>query len=282
MTCHNRVASTARCIEALKAQRIAGMRLHLVLADDGSTDGTASTVGDMFPAATILSGDGSWYWCGGMRRAFDAAMQEDYDFYLWLNDDTCLDQDALMRLVDAHSSATLKLGVPVMVVGSLRDPRTNALSYGGWRQFSGKLWSKTWRKIEPSAESWTGCDTINGNCVLIPQAVVKNTGNLDPIFTHSMGDMDYGFRARKNGCQIVVAPGYCGTCTINDNTGLWTDRSLPLFSRWRSLLGPKGMPVQEWGVFAYRYKGPLWILFWLAPYIGFWLEAVLRARKSDR
>jgi len=66
-------------------------------------------------------------------------------------------------------------------------------------------------------------------------------------------------RARKEGCQIVIAPGYFGVCSANDGAGLWTDDRLPFLVRWKKLLGPKGLPIKEWmisravtrGVFGY-------------------------------
>lgn len=40
---------------------------------------------------------------------------------------------------------------------------------------------------------------MNGNCVFIPSEIVNAIGNLDPIFSHAMGDIDYGLRAQKKG-----------------------------------------------------------------------------------
>jgi GT2 family glycosyltransferase len=123
---------------------------------------------------------------------------------------------------------------------------------------------------------------MNGNCVLISRAVVKINGNLDNHFTHSMGDLDYGLRARTAGCKIVVAPGYYGVCSANDGAGLWTDDRLPLLVRWKKLLGPKGLPIKDWMIFSRRHKGSLWILVGLSPYLLFWVKALLRSLGARR
>jgi len=193
MTCHNRVANTLDCLEALRKQQPFGASFDLFLVDDGSTDGTARAVQDFFPGAIIIQGDGNLYWCGGMRVAFAQAMQNDYDFYLWLNDDTQLDNDALLRVFHAYADASSQLGDLLIAVGSTRDRESGAVTYGGWRQRAGKLGSISWEKIPPHMKHWIACDTINGNCVLIPRAVVERIGNLDINFIHSMGDLDYGF-----------------------------------------------------------------------------------------
>jgi GT2 family glycosyltransferase len=273
MTCHNRVAWTTQSVRALKAQIVPGISLDLFLVDDGSSDGTAQAVMNIFPQATILTGDGNLFWCGGMRLAFEQAIKKNYDFYFWLNDDTTLDRDALARMLGAYRGASAGVCKAVIIVGSTRDPETGSLSYGGWRQRPGKLGLISWGKIPPDKERPISCDTMNGNCVLIFRAVVEHVGNLDPAFRQGMGDLDYGLRAIKSGCQIQVAPGYYGTCTSNDNSDLWADGSLPLYSRWQKLLGPKGFPVKAWGLFAYRHKGHLWFLSCLAPYLLFWFKA---------
>jgi len=282
MTCHNRVTNTKDCLTTLKKQKPFGASVDLFLVDDGSTDGTALAVDSIFPEASVIRGDGSLYWCGGMRVAFAQAIQEGYDFYLWLNDDTHLDEDALLRLFQTYADASSQPGGSLIIVGSTRERESGAMTYGGWRQRVGKLGSISWEKISPQMEYWIPCDTMNGNCVLISRAVVEKNGNLDINFTHSMGDLDYGLRAKKVGCKIVIAPGYYGVCSANDGAGLWTDDRLPLLVRWRKLLGPKGSPIKEWMVFSRRHKGHLWILVWLSPYLMFWVNALLHSLGVKR
>jgi GT2 family glycosyltransferase len=274
MTCHNRVAGTIDCLTSLKNQKPFGASLELIVTDDGSSDGTALAIRRTFPDATVIQGDGKLYWCGGTRAAFAHAMRNDYDFYLWLNDDTRLNEDALLRIFQTYEDASSQLGNELIIVGSTCDPGSGTISYGGWKQRADKMFTNSWEKIQPQMDRWITCDTMNGNCVLIPRSVAERMGNLDVNFSHSMGDLDYGLRAKASGCQIVIAPGYYGICSANDGTGLWTDERLPLRVRWNKLLGPKGLPIKEWMVFSRRHKGPLWIFVWLSPYARFWFNAL--------
>lgn len=41
------------------------------------------------------------------------------------------------------------------------------------------------------------CEYFNGNIVLIPQAVYSVVGMNNPSYSHSIGDFDYGLRAKK-------------------------------------------------------------------------------------
>jgi len=41
------------------------------------------------------------------------------------------------------------------------------------------------------------CDTINGNCVLVPAQIANELGALESAYAHGMGDIDYGLRAKQ-------------------------------------------------------------------------------------
>ena len=276
MTCHNRVANTRACLEALRLQESYDGSIELILTDDGSTDGTGQAASEIFPGATIINGNGNLYWCGGMRTAFARAIQSNYDFYLWLNDDTRMDNDAIARIYQTYREASTTLGELLIVVGSTQDQDSNNMSYGGWRLGRSRLGAISWGKIEPNHSKWINCDAMNGNFVLIPKAVVERVGNLDEAFTHGMGDLDYGLRAKSSGCSITIAPGYYGVCKANDGAGLWSDQSLPVMQRWRKMLGVKGLPVREWKVFTRRHGGSYWPLLWLGPYVKFWINILLK------
>ncbi|WP_082633849.1 glycosyltransferase family 2 protein [Candidatus Nitrospira inopinata] len=280
MACHNRVAYTTQSVRSLNAQSVAGASVDLFLVDDGSHDGTAQAVRTIMPHATILTGDGSLFWCGAVRWAFAEAIRKDYDFYLWLNDDTMLDHDALARMLETHRAVSADGCEANIIVGSTRDPYTGLFTYGGWSRYQKATGLISWKKTPPHPEKPLACDTMNGNCVLISKSVVERIGNLDAAFVHSMGDLDYGLRATKNGCRVYIAPGYYGTCLGNTQSAFGEDGRAPLSVRWKQLIGPKGFPVRAWGIFTYRHKGPLWFLAWLWPYLLFWFKAISSPQKD--
>ena len=129
--------------------------------------------------------------------------------------------------------------------------------------------------VEP-ALSPQRCDTFFGNCVLVPAEVAKLVGNLDPVFAHTFGDIDYGFRATKLGCTIWVAPGYIGECSRNPVGGTWEDHKLPLKQRWEKMRGPKGLPPREWSVILRRQARLLWPLYLAIPYTKFVVGSVFK------
>jgi GT2 family glycosyltransferase len=124
----------------------------------------------------------------------------------------------------------------------------------------------------PPSDELVPCDTMNGNFVIIPAAVVTKIGNLDPMYTHAFGDFDYGLRAKAKDCKIWIAPGYYGTCARNPIEGSWQDSRLSLRQRIRKINSVKGLPVKEWRIFARKYAGFFWPVYWLSPYVRFFIS----------
>src|SRR5512138_1923464 len=105
LTVHNRKHKTLLCLQSLYNQILTeGYKLDVYLTDDGCTDGTPEAIREEFPQVTIIKGDGSLFWNRGMYAAWTKATEiADYNYYLWLNDDTELFDDSLIELLDVSN-----------------------------------------------------------------------------------------------------------------------------------------------------------------------------------
>lgn len=275
LTCFNRREKTLAALGKLFTQELPpGILVQAYLVDDGSTDGTSDAVREAYPEVELLRGDGGLFWNGGMRLAFSEALKVRYDHYLWLNDDTLLESEALSKLLGTYDQL-VERGLPAsIVVGSTQDT-TGKLTYGGvvrsswWRPLKFRL-------VEPLESEPRRCETMNGNCVLVPDVVAEKVGNLSDAFTHGMGDYDYGLRARRTGCSVWVAPGYIGYCSRNSPRGTWADTGLSLSEQLKKAGQPKGLPAREWRTFARRHAGPLWFVYWAQPYVRLVASSLFR------
>ena len=253
-TCHNRRGLTLACLERLQEQiRSNEIQITIVLVDDGSKDGTGNEVAEKFPNARILAGPGDLYWCGGMRLAWKEAAREDPDYYLLLNDDTMLAPHALKTLLELTGSPDAE----VIAVATIADSESGEVIYGGISRGKGIL----------SPSDTEPCETFNANCVLVPRAVFRRVGSLHHAYTHSMGDIDYGFQASRLGVVIKKSTEFLGTCGSNSITGTWQDRSLPIRTRMKLLQHPKGLPFREWVVFCKRNMGFMWPYRCISPFL---------------
>jgi len=291
MTCHNRRETTLRCLETLYNQQLpVGVSYNVFLVDDGCTDGTGAAVKKAHPEVHVIQGSGDLFWCNGMRLAWEHAAKEDPDFYLWLNDDVQLHDNAVEKLlscwlsvVEGAPDGRKVVGCPlsvveesqathqhinpttddfskaVIIVGSTCDPETGERTYGGQRRLGKHPASlvPVFPKDVPS-----GCDTFQGNVVLVSRAVYQKVGNMH-AFNHAIGDIDYGLRAKSAGCALFVAPGFLGAC--NQNRKEQISRHLSLRERWR--LVSKRLPPGDWFKFLWAHAGWRTIIYWPKPYI---------------
>jgi GT2 family glycosyltransferase len=267
LTCHNRCNQTLASLRALHACTLpTGWEMAVYLVDDGSTDGTGAAVRSVFPSVTVIDGDGSLFWNGGMRRAFGAATEVGYDSYLWLNDDTLLYPDALQKLFACSDELppVSENAARSIIVGATCDASTGKLTYGGLTSRS--RWSPHFYLHLPVSDKPQVCKTLNGNCVLIPCEVVKAIGNIDEAFVHAIGDWDYGFRARQAGFGIWMAPGFVGTCSQNPPTVVTTAEAANIRGQLRKTCSPKRVPPKAWRTFVQRHCGFFWPVHFAKPY----------------
>ncbi len=225
LTVHDRKVKTLQCLRQLHSLLpLEGFQVDIFLVDDGCTDGTPELVASEFPDVRIIQGDGNLYWNRGMLLAWKtAASVKDYSAYLWLNDDTILTGDALSAMTGLLGSRR-----DCIVVGTTADETDGHVTYGG--RNGDKV-------VEPNGE-YQACETLTGNCVLVPDEVFHRIGMLDPVYSHSLGDVDYGLTARRNGIDVLVAPKIVGYCDYNSKVPKWQRPEVPFRERWKALFTP--------------------------------------------
>lgn len=246
MTVHNRRTTTLDCLRRLFLNEISNISLDVYLVDDGSTDGTGEAVEMSYPMVKIIKGDGNLFWNRGMWTAWNRAAREDYDFYLWLNDDTLLYDSAVRTMLDAYKDAKQE-AVIVGCTCSVSDH--NKVTYGGAK---GEL-------VEPNG-TLQEVNHINGNFVLVSHKVYKELGNLDYFYTHSFGDWDYGIRALKAGFKLYITPRFIGTCEQHDNKKKCYSDKYSLFERLNHFYSPLGNPPRELFHSYCRERGTLYAI----------------------
>jgi GT2 family glycosyltransferase len=279
ITSHNRKDSTLECFRRLEsAAKSANVNLQAILVDDGSTDATAEAVEAKFAWVKVTRGDGNLFWNRGMYLGFAEALKQDADAYLWVNDDTHIVDNALLHVINTWQKLEHDTGKPVVVSGATADESTGKITYGGdvaQSQFKRFTYRKVWDENIP-----TQCDVAQGNFLLIPKKIAQLVGNLDPVFEHAMGDIDYTLRVRKAGYSIYVASGVIGYCSKNPVKGTFNDASLSLSQRWQAIISRKGLPPKSWLQFTRRHGGLLWPMYFVWPYFRVLVYSLLKFIKS--
>lgn len=229
MTCHNRKSTTLTCLNNLYKL---GKDVDVYCVDDASTDGTANAIKAQFPQVKLVLGDGHLFWCRGMRKAWvTASKTNDYDFYIWLNDDVVLYPNAFEEILECSNLFQDK----AIISGLIQEESSKEPIYGGYGEN---------RKLISANGECNRISRLNGNFVIVPKYVFDKIGFFDRKFHHDIGDVDYGYTAQEMGVDVVSTRCYIGSTNGNlksDNLRI-RKNGVGLFKRFKHLYSPLGAP----------------------------------------
>ncbi|MBD0389786.1 MAG: glycosyltransferase family 2 protein [Nostoc sp. C3-bin3] len=198
---HNRKVCVQSILTQLYDQAIQGSYLKnifFIVVDDGSTDGTKELIEISFPTVHLLEGDGSLWWTGGIVKGMEyATVNINTDYVVWMNDDISIADDLISNLFSLCGSSKYR---ETIIGGIVRDK-----TYSDWIVYSGLRAGKPIRNInEFSSSAELEVDTLAGNIVVIPRAVIDQVGMPDATkFPHHGGDYEFIRLAKKNGFKVI-------------------------------------------------------------------------------
>ena len=222
---HNRRETTLDCLARLfdVFDSVTECVAKVFLVDDGSTDGTADSVLSTFPDVCLIEEDGNLFWAKGMRKAWEVAIAErnDWDGFLWLNDDTALCRGAIEKLMAANDGHRIVVGN----LGNSKDEVVYGLREGG---------------------------LFTGNCVFVPRKVYERLGMICGDYSHAWADSDYAMQAKRAGIEIISA-GIVGRAEGHPNRPRLKGKSL--LERLALLRNPKGWNLHDLWIYRRRNWG---------------------------
>ena len=217
------------CLRSLLARQADGeARLEIIVADNGSVDGSPEMVRTEFPSVRVLETGGNI----GFGRANNAALEgASGRYFCLLNSDAELLPGAL-SFAQAYLEAQADVG---LVGGQLLWPDGRLqTSWGDDPTLSGVLaeqtfWGALPRKPDdaPATAEARDVDQICGAFMLLRREAWLQIGGFDPAYFMYNEDVDLNVRLRQSGWRVVFLP----TARITHHLGAsssadWQKRAL--------------------------------------------------------
>jgi GT2 family glycosyltransferase len=247
---HNRRQITKEFAECLLLQSF--KNYHLVLIDDGSTDGTAKMILEILPNATVLYGRGDWWWAGCLQKGIN-----------WLRENGATESDILLFIND---DVTFKPDYLANAVAYVKD-RTGLLLLSKW--FCEEDGNIRESGVTANLKTLTFGPARSGeeiNCLstrgLFARLVdIEKIGNFHPrLLPHYLSDYEYTIRAIRKGVRCVTTD-FVYLCPKFSSTGYHNFSDLGFLGFLRKYFSIKSAanPIY-WSAFVLLSVPGLWVL----------------------
>ncbi len=211
---YNRREITLQCLRSLRRAKSENIAIHVVIVDDGSTDGTGEAVKKDFPEVQLVKGDGNLWFTEGTNVGVRAALERDPEYILMINDDQVFDPDFLRYMVGTAEK------YPRSIVGSLLllwdMPHRIFQVAPRWKTFKGGWQHSQNQTVWTIPEMPWEVELIVGNCVLVPVEAIREAGLMDSKRYPNFGDAEYTPRLKKKGWRLLIDPRARVFCQPND------------------------------------------------------------------
>jgi GT2 family glycosyltransferase len=247
---HNRRHITKDLVECLLSQSF--KNYHLVLIDDGSTDGTAEMIRGIFPNATVLQGRGDWWWAGCLQQGIDWLKKSrvtESDIVLFINDDVTFKPDYL-----ANAVAYIKHKNELLLLSKFFCEEDGNIKESG---VVADLKRLTFKLAKSSEE--INCLSTRG--LFVRFGDIEKIGDFHPrLLPHYLSDYEYTIRAARKGMRCETTD-LVYLCPKLDSTGYRNFGNLGFLEFLRKYLSIKSAenPVY-WSAFVLLGVPGLWVL----------------------
>lgn len=260
---HNRKAITLFLLEVLNRSQSLD-HYHIVIIDDGSTDGTSDVIAQLYPQVIILKGDGTLWWTGAIVKGMKFAIDQGADFLIWLNDDTIPRPDTIPKLI-----AICQENSRIIASAQCYEDTTLAIPTYGAQQRRGL----SIRLNSTPPGMMQTCDALSGNLVCFSSQLVKSIGYPDATRApHCQADIIYTYQAKKAGYTPTVIGDAIAICSMNPLDIGWINSPTNMLKRWQIINSPKSnlYPPAYW-YYCQQFYGLLGVF----PFVNVYLRLIV-------
>src|SRR5262245_34623601 len=200
----NRREDTLVCLASLAQADLGGATVMVV--DNGSTDGSVEAVREKFPAVRVVALTENQGFAGGNNAGIRAALDAGARAVCLLNNDTEVDREFLRLLLTVLNGRRRAAAVAAAI---LRADSPQVLDVAWLDIYFGH---GLVHRRGVNALPGEGFDTVRtveagiGCCLLMTADALRDVGLLDEAYFAYHEEVDWCYRARRRGYQIVYQP----------------------------------------------------------------------------
>jgi GT2 family glycosyltransferase len=203
----NNVADTRECLSSLKAASPPPARIFVV--DNGSTDGSlAALEREWGETATFVPLPQNLGVAAGWNHGIRAAMAENFERFLILNNDTVVEPGILSALVEALDRSPASTGLVSPVILKYDEPETVWYAGGRYGRLLGitrhPFLGKKWSDVRGAVTAASITDYAPICAVLMTRQAYERVGPFDEGFFFGHEDIDWCLRAADAGLRCVL------------------------------------------------------------------------------
>ena len=212
------------CLDSLRRQEWRGRPPHLVVVDNGSTDGTHDWLATHAADVQVVTAGRNLGFAGGATLGIEASSTP---YVALLNDDATADDGWLAALAEALEAPGNER-VAAVTARVLLAGRAQVNSTGNLVSRSGRGRDRDWHTpastVRPADEVFGFC----GNGVLLRRAALDEVGGFDPSLFLYYEDTDLSWRLRAGGWTVRHEP----SAVVEHRHATSSREGSPRFTLW--------------------------------------------------
>jgi GT2 family glycosyltransferase len=196
------------CLDSLRS--ITYPNYKIIVVDNDSGDGTEEMLRSEFPDLRVIQTGGNLGYTGGNNRGIEYAIENEADYVLILNPDTEAANPEFLDEMIAYAEAHPDIGIagPRVFLREAGVVQNTVLFPPGLRQNTVN-WIRY--RINPKLLEFSGdkvveTKVLNGVCLLIRIACLRQIGLFDENIFMYIEDADMDYRARLHGWRVQYLP----------------------------------------------------------------------------
>jgi GT2 family glycosyltransferase/peptidoglycan/xylan/chitin deacetylase (PgdA/CDA1 family) len=189
---HNRRELLRRCLGALVAQTVDPGEFEVIVAVDGSTDGTLEMLTRLQTPFSLKVIELRQAGAAGARNAGAEAARA--AVCLFLDDDVIVAPDAVAEHIAAHAG-----GEKIAAIGRITHELPSRRDW--YSHMFATTWNRHYDRLAEKSPDWTAC--YGGNLSATRSALIE-VGGFASLPTGD--DIELGFRLQEHGCKVTYLP----------------------------------------------------------------------------